>query len=167
MKFTTEEELLYLIDKEVPIINRAFQEINLRSISNDGTISKNIIFENCRFQYLDLSFIVFKNILKFKGCLFEKASFHSMFIKSHFDIENCDFINSLDFSCGDIVSTLVINETTFHEYVDFFDTFFDEKVEISNCNFKHGTNLLAWTGAFKFNPIIYRNTGDLKLDLSS
>jgi hypothetical protein len=167
MEFTTEEELSLLLDKELPIVGKIFQKLNFRNlVSSDGTISKQVIFSNCRFEYLDLGFITFENSLIFKGCVFENAFFHAVSIKAEFIIKNCSFIKRLDFSCGDMFSSFELKETTFNEYVDFFDTFFDEKAEISDCEFKQGTNLLSHMGAFRVEPIIARNIGDLKLDLS-
>ncbi|GGI17785.1 hypothetical protein [Gottfriedia solisilvae] len=127
MEFLSEEILFALIDKELPIFDKKFKTIDFRKngFSNEERILNRIIFENCRFDYLDLGFVTFENSLTFKHCVIKNGFFHSVHFKGDLIIENCIFEKETDFSCGEIYSSFTLLKTTFNQYVDFFDTFFN------------------------------------------
>ncbi len=132
---------------------------------------KEVVFENCIFEYFSGSVTQFGKHVRITNCHFKNCQFVFTYFFGGLIIDNCTFDNYLDFQAGGHNKTghpVIIKNTNFKEFVNFFDCWYENEVIISNNKFQKGTNLLGQPNnipvTFDKEVIIKDNTGQLDLD---
>ncbi|MGD1002656.1 MAG: hypothetical protein ABSA67_18355 [Candidatus Brocadiia bacterium] len=138
------------------------------------SIPQRIEFRACRLNSLDAITAFFQERLTLIDTRVEAqhGSFWCCYFLKGAQIERCEFISQVDFSCGEgnkDGSIFALKDTVFHEFVDFTDYIFDGPVEIHGCRFEKGTNLLGNRGQphvvrFRVPPILEANEGRMDID---
>lgn len=132
---------------------------------------KEVVFENCIFEYFSGSVTQFGKPVRITNCHFKSCQFVFTYFFGGLLIDNCTFDKYLDFQAGGHNKTgnsVIINNNNFKEFVNFFDCWYENEVIISNNKFQKGTNLLGQPNnipvTFDKEAIINDNTGQLDLD---
>ncbi|WP_281886548.1 hypothetical protein [Paenibacillus sp. YYML68] len=130
-------------------------------------VKSNVILENCIIDKLDLTIMLFTEEVIIRDCSINSASFHGTYFFKGITIERCVFNEIFYFDCGghnEFSHTVKLIGNKFKKFVDFFDAWFMGPVEIRNCQFTGGTNLLCDSLAFDVEPTIENNEGNLRLE---
>ena len=138
------EQALDLLQEGKPISD-VYIEGELKLEASEAW-DKPVVFENCIFEYFSGSATSFEKHVKITNCHFKKCQFIFTYFLGGLTIENCLFESYLDFQAGGHnkkgnAITIVNNE--FCGFVNFFDCWYENEVNVSNNNFKKGTNLLG------------------------
>jgi hypothetical protein len=174
MRELIEKELLSYIKEGEPIRNvRVAERVSLTSICGAGQLYHPVEITGCRLVSFDAMMIQFHQGVLLENSLISES--HGSFAGSYFlgglRIQNCIFESDVDFQCGvhnKGDNLFALRNTVFKKFVNFFDCRFEGPVEIKNCRFEAGTNLLGNRGApfevtFETPPIIKDNFGDIEL----
>lgn len=132
---------------------------------------KEVVLENCTFEYFSGSATQFEKLVRLSNCHFKKCQFVFSYFLGGLIIDNCIFEDYLDFQAGghnkDGKSVIII-DNLFACFVNFFDCWYESEVIIRNNNFQKGTNLLGKPFnipvTFDVAPIIEKNKGYVNLD---
>lgn len=130
-------------------------------------VRTNVTFENCKIDKLDLTIMEFTEEVIIRDCLINSASFHGTYFFKGITIERSVFNEIFYFDCGghnEASYTIKLISNEFKKFVDFFDAWFMGPVEIRDCQFAGGTNLLCDPLAFDVEPLIENNNGNLSLE---
>ena len=132
---------------------------------------KEVIADNCIFESFEGSSVQFVQLVKLTNSKFIKCRFLYTYFLGGLIIDNCIFEGYLDMQAGGHNKKAVsITNSTFKNFVNFFDCWYQGEVVIRNNHFQKGTNLLgAHTTSgirtnFDVQPIIERNKGQLDID---
>lgn len=133
-----------------------------------------IEFRSCRLNSLDAMEAFFQERVTLIDTRVEAqhGSFWCCYFFKGAEIERCEFLRPLDFSCGEgnkDGSIFALRDTVFHEFVNFLDCFFDGPVEIRGCRFEKGTNLLGnrgqpYAAQFRALRVLDGNEGRMDID---
>lgn len=169
MKELSKLQVQQLIAKGLPIRDAQIQDIDLHNVSifNDKQVKSNVIFELCNIDNLGLNCMDFFEEVIIRNCTINSVGFHGSYFFKGVTIIECVFNDVFYFDCGghnESPHAVRLIDNIFHGYVDFFDAWFMGPVEIRNCKFKAGSNLLCDMLAFEIKPIIEHNEGNLKID---
>lgn len=187
-------KVIKLIQNEQPIINvKVSEPLSLNHLVANERLHLNIEFRDCYLHSLALINIhcyhpvVLKNTVIsphnvsltdwiFQPELKLKTWSSGFFLGTYFHagllIENCSFKREVDFQSGGhncIDKPIIIRNSKFHKFVNFLDCWFSGPIEVQNCCFKQGTNLLGNQGQpyqvqFDLTPVIKGNYGVLDLN---
>jgi hypothetical protein len=174
------EALLRLKAGSAIINAEVLEPINLRALCPPhppevhDTIAELVEFRACRLSSLDAMQALFQERLTLIDTRVEAqhGSFWCCYFFKGAQIERCEFIRPVDFSCGEgnkDGSVFALRDTVFHEFVNFLDYTFDGPVEIRGCRFEKGTNLLGnhgqpYEAQFHVPPVLEGNEGRMDLD---
>ncbi|GIP17509.1 hypothetical protein J40TS1_31510 [Paenibacillus montaniterrae] len=163
---TKVQELVY---SGSPVSGYFIKDIDLynSNLFENEQVRRSVLIENCIIDKLDLTIMEFTEEVIIRDCSINLASFHGAYFYKGISIERCVFNEIFYFDCGghnESSYTVRLIENKFRKYVDFFDAWFMGPVEIRNCQFIGGTNLLCDSQAFDVEPIIENNTGNLRLE---
>lgn len=129
-----------------------------------------LIILNSYFEDLYCPSVEFFSEVRFKDSCFLNATFlYSYFIQGLI-IDNCKFHSYIDFQAGGHnLKPILIENSIFDDFVNFFDCWFKSDLAIKNNTFKKGTNLLGNRGEhfevkFEIEPIVQDNKGAVDLD---
>lgn len=133
---------------------------------------KRIQIKNCIVENLKSQCVQFLAKVELIDSEFKDCSFLFCYFLGGLEISNCIFNNYLDFQCGGhnkIDSNFKIFNSTFKDFVNFFDCIYNGPVEIVKNNFVKGSNLLGNIGksyqtSFEIKPTIQGNKGSIDLD---
>lgn len=169
MKPLTKEVVQKMISLGQPVKNSSIQNLDLynKSLFEGEQVRTQVIFESCILSNVDFTILEFYEQVVFRRCEVISAGFHGAYFYKGILIEDCEFHDILYFDCGghnESPHIVKIYGTGFNGYVDFFDSWFMGPVEITNCSFKAGTNLLCDTNGFDILPLLENNTGNLHLE---
>ncbi|GIP37883.1 hypothetical protein J31TS4_11630 [Paenibacillus sp. J31TS4] len=169
MKELTKEEVQQMISLGKPITNSSIQNLDLynKMLFEGEEVRTPVIFESCFLSNVDFAILQFYEEVVFQRCKVISAGFHGAYFYKGIVIEDCEFHDTLYFDCGghnESPHLVKINQTDFYGYVDFFDSWFMGPVEIINCTFHAGTNLLCDMNDFEFPPLLVNNSGNLHLE---
>jgi len=165
------------LQKEKEIKDRIIkEEINIDNLIadlNKRNVKKQISFINCEITSIKSMLIEYNKPLKLKNCVIETADFHANYFMDGLLIERCEFKSAVDFQCGGHNKSdkfISMKNSKFNGFVNFFDCYFGGPVEIVNCEFAEGTNLLGnknkpYEVYFEVKPILKKNVGNLNLDV--
>jgi hypothetical protein len=131
-----------------------------------------IRIENCIIQHFKSEFVGYQKPIKFVDCEFKNCEFPFCRFIGGLDIINCTFNNYLDFQSGGHNQNnypINIENSTFKNFVNFFDCDYEGPVIIKNNNFQKGTNIFGnknkpFEARFKFEPIVESNKGLMNID---
>ena len=165
----TNFEALELLQKGKPLVGLTISgQINLET---NKIWNKEVIIENCEIEYFSGSVTRFNKVVKLSNTKFKKSQFVFTYFQGGLQIENCVFEEYLDFQSGGHYqqNTISICNNYFHDFVNFFDCWFESLVLIKNNQFLKGTNLLGKPHdipvTFEVTPIIENNLGVLDLNI--
>ena len=136
---------------------------NVKIVIN-GSWNKEVIIDNCIIEKFDGSVTQFDKPVKFTNSHFKDCAFvFSYFIQGLF-IDNCTFGKYLDFQAGGHNQSghaVIIQNSTFLSFVNFFDCWFNGQVLICNNKFDKGTNIesLRQLISFDIPSTIHDNIG--------
>ena len=147
--------------------------LNLREFAEGETISSPVAIANCVLDGLDAGFISFQasvaleNVTVLGDCLL-----HSCFFPAGFSAVHCRFKKGVDLRWGGHNkngSVFRLEHCEFEEFADFEDDWFEGPVEIRECAFRRGANILGLQGhplqvTFEVTPVIEFNSGSLDLN---
>ncbi|UOK42168.1 MULTISPECIES: hypothetical protein [Flavobacterium] len=164
---TTERATDLLKDGE-PIIDFYIEgEVVIEGLDN---WEKEVVFENCIIKHFSGN-IQFEKPVKLINCHFQKCEFFGAYFFGGLTIDNCTFDDYLDFCAGGHNKTgnpVIITNSNFKGFVNFFDCWYENEVIISNNKFHKGTNLLGKVHnipvTFEIEPTIKENIGALDID---
>lgn len=131
---------------------------------------KNSDFESITGMELNVSSLEIVNV-EFNGIENEfSINLFCCIIHNKLLIRNCDIRTSTNFYALHCLGEIIIENCTFHEFVDFGDCWFKNNVIIKSNTFKKGANLLGNKGkpyevTFDKKPIIEGNQGVLDMDV--
>jgi hypothetical protein len=144
------------------------EELKLVGLDN---FDKPLIAINTIFEYLNAVSSQFTKLIKLSNCEIRKCDFTFSYFLGGLEIDNCVFENYLDFQAGGhnkdgkVVS---IKKSTFKEFVNFFDCWYESEFIISENFFQKGTNILGKPNGipvtFDIKPIVENNKGRIDLD---
>src|SRR6185437_12567145 len=112
-------------------------------------IKSKLIIRECFVENLVSPSVEFIHELSLIGSHFEKCSFNYAYFIGGLTIDNCIFESYLDFEAGGHNQKncpFRIKQSSFLGFVNFFDCWFQSKVEVVDNDFKKGTNLLGNKG---------------------
>jgi hypothetical protein len=140
--------------------------------TGDERLRYELILENCIFDDFKTSFLSFERPVRISRCVFYKCSFNSTYFIKGLHIEDSVFKSYLEFIAGghnQNGSLISIANCTFEGFVNFFDCWYKSQVDISNNNFRKGTNLMGnrtepYRVQFDTPLIIENNTGQTDID---
>ena len=138
----------------------------------EGKIVSDMIFEDCVFEKLASYSFVYQRPVRLSRCHFHDSSFNYAKFLGGLTIDHCLFDTYLDFESGGHNQNnklFSITHSTFHDFVNFFDCWFQSGVIISHNEFRKGTNLLgnkneAYRVQFDVEPVVENNIGLIDLD---
>lgn len=158
-----------LINDGLPLVD--FHIDGQINVSIIGKWEKEVTIENCIVESFRGPGTQFEKQVKFVNSHFKDCNFIGAYFSSGLLIDNCTFDNYLDFQAGGHnkpVNPIVITDSIFFDFVNFFDCWFQSDVIIKNNVFQKGTNLLGkpngMTVTFEVNPIIENNKGQIDND---
>ena len=151
---------------------RVIEPINFDQLAEDEKFYQPIDIIDCHFHSLDAINIQFHELVTLKNSVIENSSFTFSYFLKGVSIEGCLFHGETDFQCGVHNQNgycFTLRNSTFKEFVNFFDCKFEGPVEITDCKFEGGTNLLGnkiapYQVTFVIPPQIENNHGDLELN---
>jgi hypothetical protein len=149
------QDILKWIDSEsLEFKNQEFEEIDLsikfKGIPEDIDINTELIFSNCRIDSFSVYVQLLNRKLVFNECIIGKILFFGTHLIGGFEMRNCVIEN---LACFDAIghninpNKFIVDSCTFNVFANFFDCWFEGPVNISNNNFKQGTNI-----GFYLNP---------------
>jgi hypothetical protein len=157
-------EVLRLIERGAVVQSlRVVEELDLGECWDGPPIR----FVDCKLARLDI-LVGCAASVRFTEC--EIDEFFSMGGQYHdgLVIERCTIFGGTDLSCGGhnrADSPVVLTDTKFGGFVDFFDSIYEGPFALRRCSFAGGTNLLnqkiLHPTRFKIAPLIEDNEGDL------
>jgi|GEM_PF-640710 len=144
--------------------------LNLYSLKEQ--IKSELIMQNCIVEDLVSPSIEFEHPVRITGSTIVKCSFNYAYFLAGLTIDHSTFNSYVDFEFGghnQNNSPLTITNSTFEEFVNFFDCWFKSEVIISHNHFVKGTNLLgnmddSYRTHFEVEPVIENNRGAIDLD---
>lgn len=171
MEVMNKEQVQILISEGKSIDNTDITGLNLynSNLFEDCKIKTKVIFDSCTLTDLDFACVEFFEEVIFNNCTINSAIFSSTYFYNGVKIHNCKFNDIFYFDCGGHNNkpySVEFLDTIFNGYVDFFDSCFFGPVEIINCYFNKGTNLLCDMKAFEVKPKVENTKGNLKLESS-
>lgn len=127
--------------------------------------------DNCIFEHFEAISSLFLKKVKLTNSDFKDCSFMFSYFPGGLEIDNCSFDSYLDFQSGGHNKEgkpVFICNSTFKNFVNFFDCWYESEVVIKNNDFQQGTNLLGKPFnipvTFDVKPIIENNKGQLAFD---
>jgi hypothetical protein len=133
-----------------------------------------VSFVGCQLHCIDAVCLHFHHPFVLRDTVIDipSASFYACYFLEGYTIERSTFCGDVDFQCGGHNATdkpVIIRDSTFRGFVNFLDCWFMGPVEVRNCCFEKGTNLLGNKGqpfevTFDVAPLIDGNSGDLDLN---
>lgn len=131
--------------------------------------NREVTILNCDIENLTSIMVYFNKSVTFKNCHFKNASFNFSYFQKGLSIENCVFEKYLDFEAGghnEKGTPIIICNSEFREFVNFFDCWFTGEVEITNNKFVKGTNIASENQYVSFDipPVLKDNLGQLDIE---
>jgi len=165
---TTSDRALDLINSGEPLNDMFISgELNLTGHDN---FDKALSADNCIFEHLKGISSSYLKTFKFTNCEFKNCEFLFSYFLGGLVIDNCIFDSYLDFQAGGHNkngNAVSITNSTFKNFVNFFDCWYESELIIRNNNFQKGTNLLGKPNGisvtFDINPMIENNRGQLDI----
>jgi len=140
-------------------------------IETNETWDRTVVIENCIIEYFSGSVTKFVKHVKLTNCHFKRCQFVFTYFLGGLTIDNCTFENYLDFQAGGHNkkgNAVTIINSTFNDFVNFFDCCYESEITISNNKFHKGTNLLGMPFnipvTFESEPTIKDNLGQIDID---
>jgi hypothetical protein len=164
------EEALEIVLRKSPLIDfHIVGKLNLTIVADK---IGDLIVQNCYVEKLESEAVNFNGKVQFENSEFESCSFSFAYFNQGFSIQRCVFRTYLDFQCGghnSLNNWITIKNTTFSDFVNFFDCIYNGPVEISQNDFQKGSNLLgnlnqSFNVQFDIIPLIEGNKGRLNID---
>jgi hypothetical protein len=132
---------------------------------------KDFIAVNCIFEHLQGSCVQFARTVSFSNCEFIKCDFTFTYFLGGLIIDNSVFESYLDMQAGGHNKdgkAVSITNSTFKNFVNFFDCWYESEVIIKDNNFQKGTNIFGKPNGipvtFNVSPLIESNKGQLDVD---
>lgn len=174
MRNASVEEVLDLLRRGLPLRELLVAEpISIESLAINERITQPIEIVGCQLHSLNAISLRFESSVVIKDSLIENTngSFAFSYFLGGLIIQECTFESKVDFQCGGHnknSNCFLIADSTFKKFVNFFDCWFEGPVEIRNCDFEAGTNLLGnqdapYAATFKLPPVIENNIGVMNL----
>jgi len=145
-------------------------KLNLTGLDN---FDRKIVIDNCVFEFFEGISSQFLKQVRLTNSEFKKCDFTFTYFLGGLEIQNCVFESYLDFQAGGHNkdgSEFSIRNSTFKNFVNFFDCWYESAVIIENNDFQQGTNLLGKHTSsgiettFDVQPVIENNRGKLDID---
>lgn len=158
------ENAFTLLNEGVPIVDTHI-EGQLR-IETTRPWKQPLIFKNCTLEFFSGNVTRFDKPVRLINCHFKKCDFTFSYFPGGLMIDRCSFDNYLDFQAGGHTNhPVIISNCIFNGFVNFFDYQYEAAVNISNNEFRKGSNLLGNPNnisvIFEVKPVIENNTGKL------
>ncbi|MDP4216253.1 MAG: hypothetical protein Q8927_08625 [Bacteroidota bacterium] len=147
-----------------------YVEGNVDLHENEKKLNHRLFIEQCTIENLIGLSVEFKHSVTLVASSIRKCSFNYAYFFDGLTIDNCSFNSYVDFEAGGHNNRpILIKNSTFSEFVNFFDCWFHGEVIVVNNHFPKGTNLmgnLTDMGGVEFvvPPVIENNTGSIDLD---
>ncbi len=172
---TAKQNISAIQAKELLKENKPLKDLYISGILDIVDFEKNdrlIHIENCVIENLKSECVEFSSSVELINSEFKKCTFSFSYFIGGLKIQNCVFLDYLDFQCGGhnkISNSVLIDKSTFHEFVNFYDCSYNGPVEISDNDFKSGTNLTGnknepFQVTFDIEPIMTNNKGQIDLN---
>jgi hypothetical protein len=131
-----------------------------------------IIIDNCVINYFKGTNVQYQKPVKFKDSKFKNCDFSFSFFVGGLEVINCSFEGYLDFQCGGHNknnNSINLENSTFKDFVNFYDCSFEGPVILKGNDFQKGTNIFGNKGmpyetGLKTAPIIENNKGQMNID---
>jgi hypothetical protein len=147
--------------------------IDLRAIaiSDADGFDDSVRIRRCELEGISASFVQFQKQVTIEACRIAGALFDAAYFLGGLAVAECTFTSRACFQWGghnrDGTAVRFI-DTTFEEFVDFEDCWYEGPFEVRQCIFKQGTNLFGNHGRwnevrFDVPPIVVGNSGVLDL----
>jgi hypothetical protein len=138
-------------------------------IETSDVWDKDVVIENCIIESFSGSVTQFKKPVKLLNSRFKNCQFVFTYFLGGLIIENCTFENYSDFQAGghnQSGSSIIIKNSEFQDFVNFFDSWYEGPVIITDNNFQKGTNLMSKEQLLTFDvpPQISNNQGNLNIE---
>ncbi len=144
---------------------------SLVALETADSWKKKVLFENCFIESFSAIGQRFEKQVTLKNCHFRECQFTFAYFFGGLIIDNCTFQNCLDFQAGGHNKTgnpIKMTNNNFGGFMNFFDCWYENEVEIMNNKFHKGTNLLGIVHgilvSFDIEPVIKDNVGQLDFD---
>lgn len=126
-------------------------------------VRKRLRFENCFIKIFGADGLVFHRPVSLRACEIRRTGFCAAYFFRGLEILACEFHELFYFGAGGHNRPgypIRMVDCIFHEFVDFDDCYFEGPVEVMNCRFEKGTNLLH----FVQQPFGLNKTGSLRVE---
>jgi len=163
----TKEKAFDLLNAGQPIKD-CYVEGNVQIVIS-GSWDKEVIIENCIVENFAGNVTQFAKRVNFINTHFKKCEFIFSYFIGGLIIENCTFDSYLDFQAGghnQPTNEIVIKNSDFHDFVNFFDCWYQGPISISRNRFHKGTNIGSEKQliTFEFPPTIKDNVGQTDIE---
>lgn len=169
------KDVLELLNRGEPVRDADVVEpLDLRLLCDGDALHVPIRLAGCRLAGLSGACVQFHAPVVLENCTIEAAegSFFAAYFLAGLRVSGCTFRSPLDLQCGGHNqggSEVVLTDSIFKGFVNFFDCWFEGPVMIRRCRFEGGANLLGNKGQpcevrFDLPPVIEDNVGALDLD---
>ncbi|AEA45692.1 hypothetical protein [Fluviicola taffensis] len=123
-----------------------FEKIDLTSLMQSDKFDFNteLIFENCNIHSIGDSIKLYSKKISFIDCEIGSIWFQGTHFIGGLELKNCSVSNySYLQAIGHNLAPneFIIDNCVFNDYVDFFDCYFEGPVQITNNDFRQGTNI--------------------------
>jgi hypothetical protein len=176
MRVISPQEAANLLDSSHVLANVVVAgHLDLRSTRNvsEDEIQVPITIQGCQIQSLSAACLVFKaKVAISKSTIKGGCSFFATYFLAGLEIVDSEFEGEVDFQCGGHNAPgcpVKLCRCAFHDFVNFFDCWYTGPLEITDCQFCKGSNLLGnvdkpYGVSLDASAMIERNTGDLNLN---
>ncbi len=139
----------------------------------DGTVVRSPIrIADCHFEGLAGEALRFEAGFSIENTTLGELALTFSYFPGGLEVVDCAVSGPVDFQCGGHNTdgrVFRLERSTFREFVNFFDCWFEAPVLVRGCRFEAGTNLLGNIGApmqvqFDVAPVTESNTGALDRD---
>jgi hypothetical protein len=137
--------------KKTRVLQDALVEgsLSLRPLCDGDALKGPVHIVDCLLDQLDGPCIEFAGPVLLAGNHIRRVEFFAAYFLAGLTVRGCVFEDNVDFQCGGHNrdgSAIVIEDSTFRGFVNFYDCWFEGPLAVRRCDFKAGTNLLGNRG---------------------
>jgi hypothetical protein len=149
------------------------ESIDLRAVCEEDELRLPICFAGCNLRRIEAVCVRFHEPVVLEGNVIEaEGTFFASYFLAGLRVASCQFGSVVDVQGGghnEGKREILLLNTTFKGFVNFFDCWFEGPVVVRGCRFEAGTNLLGNRGKpfavqFDVPPVIEDNFGELSVD---
>ncbi|ULH15530.1 pentapeptide repeat-containing protein [Deinococcus sp. KNUC1210] len=140
---------------------------------DDGDIVPPLGFKHCTIETIEGTGVIFQGHVSFEDCAIGSVLFYSATFLQGAYFKNCIFDGpAITFECGghnQSPSRFILEQCVFRHFVNFFDCWYPGGIEVRQCHFEKGTNLIGNLGQpyqvdLGKNAIIENNIGAMNVN---